>query len=127
ILEIMPPGEVVPKIKAISLRALAINPSQAEAHASFAGTLAWEWKTVEAEAEYQVGLRSNPNSPAVHHAYSVFLAAHSEFDRALAHVDRSIALEPLSANHRVARAVILYWARRYSDSMNQAREAIELA
>jgi tetratricopeptide (TPR) repeat protein len=127
LLETMPPGEILPKIWSLSRRALEIDPTLAEAHASIATALAWQWKMKEAETEYQIGLRSNPNSPHVHHRYSVFLAANGEHQRALVHMDRAIALEPLSAGHRVGRSVVLYWARQYRDAAAQAREAVQLA
>src|SRR5438093_502985 len=62
VLEMMPPEEVVPRMKAACATALALDAKSAEAHAAFAGVLAWEWNLGEAEHEYQLAVRCGPRN-----------------------------------------------------------------
>jgi Flp pilus assembly protein TadD len=127
LLEMMPPREILPKMIVLSRQAVAIDPAASDAHASLALTLAWEGRMAAAGTEFDTAVRLNGNSPDVHHRFALFLAANGDADRALEHIDRAIALDPMPASHRVGRAVVLYWGRRYTEAMAQAREAVALA
>jgi eukaryotic-like serine/threonine-protein kinase len=104
-----PASELLPKAKAATLRALQIDDSLAEAHATLAQIYAQSWQWEEAEEEYRRAIQLNSNYPTAHQRYSVQLTRRGRLDEAMAEAKRAHELDPLSpiiaAN--VARAYIL--------------------
>jgi tetratricopeptide (TPR) repeat protein len=47
-----------------------------------------------------------------------------DFNRAFPELQRAQALDPLSGEINAYLGLVLYWARQYSDSINQFRQAI---
>ena len=60
--QVLPPRECMPKAEAAARKALALDDTLAEAHASLAGVLyryQWDWEG--AERELQLSLELDPN------------------------------------------------------------------
>ncbi|MEO7672925.1 MAG: tetratricopeptide repeat protein, partial [Pyrinomonadaceae bacterium] len=91
-----PTSEVLPKAKAAALRALQIDDSLAEAHASLAQIYKTSWQWGDAEEEFRRAIQLNPNYPTVHHYYSLALTNMGRLDEAMAEVKRAQELDPLS-------------------------------
>ena len=89
--------ENLPKARAAADRALQLDDSLAEAHASSAMTFEQLWRWPEAEAEFKRAIALNPNYPTVHHWYSHYFRAKRQFDDALREIRRAEELDPLSA------------------------------
>ncbi len=70
----IPESEAAPKAKAAAQKALEIDPSSADAHASLAGSLWSLFDFSAAEAEFQRALELNPNLSNAHHWYGLFLS-----------------------------------------------------
>src|SRR5262249_34541473 len=93
------PGEdAIAQAKLTAERALQIDPDSAEAHSSYAVTLArasWDW--AGAEHEFKRALELDPNVAAIHYSYAMyFLLPTKHFDEATYEVKRALELEPLS-------------------------------
>jgi len=118
----------ISRARAAAKKALEIDPSLAEAHASL-GLIAsnFDWNWVEAEREYRRAIELNPNYATAHHWYGEgFLALRGRFDEALAEMNRALELDPLSPMIRVDKGVVYYLARRYDEAIEQYRRALEL-
>lgn len=77
------PSEAFPKAKEAAAKALQLEPTLAEAHASMAYVLNYyDWDRPGAEREFKRSLELDPNDAAAHHAYGRFLASMGRVDEA---------------------------------------------
>ncbi len=122
-----PPNVAYPKARTASLKALEIDPTLAEPHATFAVALHdYEWKHPEAESEYKRAIELDPNYPSAHQWYGNFLLDMGRFQEAIAELKLAIELDPLSPvmNANLGRA---YRAdHRYDDAIAQYKKTLEL-
>lgn len=91
-----PSIETLPLAKAYAKRALAIDDSLPEAHASLALVLHRSWQWSEAENAYRRSIELNPNYASAHHWYSLLLRETGRLDESLAAAERAQRLDPLS-------------------------------
>ena len=123
----MPPKEAFPAGKAAAMTALKLDPNLAEAHAPLAAVL-WlhDWQWEQAEVEFKRSIVLAPAYPTANHwfaEYTMTMGLHLE---ALARINKSQELDPLSLIISVAVGWALYNARRYDDAIDQLRRAVEL-
>jgi len=121
-----PASETLPKAKAFAERALQLDNSLAEAHASLGYTYDGLWQWENAEEEFKRALELNPSYPTAHQWYSLLLLDKGQFDEALTEARRAQELDPLSLviGQNVAQA---YLARAdVNSSIEQARKVIDL-
>jgi TolB-like protein/predicted Ser/Thr protein kinase len=84
------PDEVFPKAKAAVSKALELDDSLAEAHASLAYILTYyDWNWPDAEREFQRALALNPNDATAHHRYSRYLSSLGRIDDALSEIRKA--------------------------------------
>jgi len=121
------PSEAFPEAKAAAARALQLEPTLAEAHASMAYVLNYyDWDRSGAEQEFKRALELNPNDAAAHHAYGRFLASMGRVDEARAELGRAQELDPLSLGIQSNVGMIAYFARQYDDALQQLQKVLEL-
>jgi len=91
-----PASELYPKAKAYVQRALALDSSLAEGHASLGliNDSLWVWD--EAEREYKRAIELNPNYPTAHQWYSIHFEYLGRFDEQMIEIKRAQQLDPLS-------------------------------
>jgi serine/threonine protein kinase/TolB-like protein/Tfp pilus assembly protein PilF len=91
-----PASETYPKAKAYAERALQLDSSSAEAHASLGiiNDFLWQWD--EAEREYKRAIDLNPNYPSAHQWYGLHFNFLSQFDKEMVEIKRAQQLDPLS-------------------------------
>jgi Tfp pilus assembly protein PilF len=80
------PKETLPDAKEAATTALKLDPFLPEAHFSLAQTLQYDWNWPEAEQEYNLVLKLNPNYVNAHLEYGRFVQALGRKDEALAQV-----------------------------------------
>jgi tetratricopeptide (TPR) repeat protein len=120
------PDEVFPKAKAAISKALELDDSLAEAHASLAYILTYyDWNWADAEREFQRSLALNPNDATVHHRYSRYLSSLGRIDDALREISKAQELDPLSPVIRANVGVIYYFGRQYDLAIAQLRKVLE--
>ncbi|HKF46654.1 MAG TPA: hypothetical protein VKB38_04800 [Terracidiphilus sp.] len=110
----MPYEKAFTSQKAEAVKAIQLDESLSEAHAELANTamtLDWDWS--KAADEFHRALELNPNSATSHEKYAFFLVRTGHPDEALAEIDRSIDLDPVSGSTLHAEGFIYYFARRY--------------
>jgi TolB-like protein/Tfp pilus assembly protein PilF len=121
------PSEAFPKAKAAATKALQIDETLAEAHASMAYVETYyDWDWAGAEKEFKHALELNPNYAAAHHAYSRFLASVGRLEEARAELKRAQDLDPLSLLVQANEGVISYFARQYDEAIRQLNKTLEL-
>ena len=92
-----PTREMLPRAREAVERALQIDDSLAEAHASRGQIERDSWNYTEAEKEYKRAIELNPKYATAHHFYSLFLRAwRGRFDEAMVEIKLAQQLDPLS-------------------------------
>jgi TolB-like protein/Tfp pilus assembly protein PilF len=122
------PKDSVPHAKAAVKRALELDDTLAEAHASSARILSgFDFDSQRAIAEFERALQLNPNYATAHHWFAAGpLLALARFDQSIAEAKRSIELDPLSMINNADFGNDLYFARRYDEAIAQLRKTIEM-
>jgi len=123
----MPPKEAFPAGKAAAMTALKLDPNLAEAHAPLAAVL-WlhDWQWEQAEVEFKRSIALVPTYPTANHWFAEYTMTMGRHVEALARINKSQELDPLSLIISVAVGWALYNARRYDDAIDQLRRAVEL-
>jgi Tfp pilus assembly protein PilF len=93
----IPTSEGLPRARAAADRALQIDDSLSEAHASSALVYDHLWRWSEAEEEYKRAISLNPNYATAHQWFAGFLRSKRQFDDALREIKRAQELDPLSS------------------------------
>ena len=123
----IPSRETCPKAKSAALRAIEIDPSIAEPHATLGLLYAHcEWKWADSEREFRRAIELNPNYATAHHWYALHLAYRGESGRALVEARRAQELDPLSIIASNALAVVQAYARDYDAVLEQTRKNLEM-
>jgi tetratricopeptide (TPR) repeat protein len=121
------PKENMPKARAAADRALEIDPSLAEAHASRAMvTYRYEWNFPEAEREFRAAIELSPGYAAAHQWYGECLTAMERYDESLAELQRTLELDPLSPISNAVLAGMHFFARHYDLAIEQSAKSLDL-
>jgi len=122
-----PPSETFPRAKAAAHRALGIDNSLGEAHASLGWVAAcYDWDWPAAEREFKRAIELNPEYATAHEWYAVYLFAMGRFDESIAEALRARELDPLSLIINAVVGVTYYAARRYDESIKHHGKALEM-
>ena len=122
-----PAEDAAGKPREILVKALALDPSLAEAHSLLATTkfqVDWDWSG--AEAEYKQAIALNPNSAPAHRWYSFYLVAMGRLDEAMREIELARDLDPYSAGVTFWLGQVLYHSRRYDDALRENRRGLEM-
>ena len=93
----VPPAEVAAKARAAARKALAIDPTAAEARTALAMvTGVYDWNWTQAEAEFRRAIDTNPSYPTARHWYAHLLRALNRTEEARAEIRIAAELAPLS-------------------------------
>jgi TolB-like protein/tetratricopeptide (TPR) repeat protein len=108
-------------------RALALDPTIAEAHAVLGRIkIHFDWDAEAGDREMRRALELDPTNPFVLHCYSLVLADDGRFEEALTLADRALAQDPASVLANRDKAVVLLLAQRYEECVEQCRRTLEL-
>ena len=123
----LPPSEAFPKAKAAALRAIEIDQSLADAHTALGvvqGFYEWDWR--RAERSFKRALKLNPGYGWAHHYYGFWLLVMGRHQEALAEAQRSVELDPLSANFSYGLGFQFFFVREYDRALEQFQKTLEL-
>jgi TolB-like protein/Tfp pilus assembly protein PilF len=122
------PKESLPKAKAAAGKALEMDKTLGEAHASLAqAVFAYDFDFAKANQEFRRAIELNPNYATAHQWYAESgLAAMGQFDKAIAEIKRALELDPLSVIINADVGTILCTAGRYDDAIEQLRKTLEM-
>lgn len=125
--DVAPKTETFPKARQAAAKALELDESLAEAHASMALIAQndeWDWR--KAEMEYKRAVELDPNYATARHWYAEFLTLQGRFPEALEEIERARQLDPRSLIIASDRGAILYCARRYKESIEQLKAVLAM-
>ena len=123
----LPSKDALPRAKAAALKAIELDDTLADPHASLAfiaETHEWDWAT--AEREYKRALELNPGDARAHHWYAGYLMYVGRFEEGIAEAKRARDLDPLSLPVNNALAGRLLVAGRYDEALEQVQKTLEL-
>ncbi len=125
--DVLPSKEVYPLARAAALKALELDDTLAEAHASSGFVLLlYDWNAAQAEKEFRRAIELDPNYSTAHHWYAYDLAVMKRFDEAISEMRRALQLDPLSPSINADLAQIFLFSRRPDDGIAQCNKTIEL-
>lgn len=117
----------IEKAQSMARKALAIDNSIAEAHATLALMAQFHDRNfAEAENEYRVAFSFDPNFAVAHMWHSVMLEAKGRFEEDMRELEIAHKLDPLSPMFRAAEGESLYVARRYDQAIELLTRAQEM-
>jgi tetratricopeptide (TPR) repeat protein len=125
-LYVMPSQDAFAKAEAASLRALELDPAQAEAHATLGHLRMHAWRWDDAESEFQRAIDLNPGYAPAYHWRAYNLAAIGRMPEAVASIQRAAALDPLSLIINSDVAQVLDFAGRVDEAIAQSRKTIQM-
>jgi serine/threonine protein kinase len=124
---VLPGKEASAKANEAALKALAIDSSLAEAHASLGFARSrYDWNWPEAEKEYQRAIELNPNYSVAYYWYADLLMVLGRLEEALTQLKRAQALDPLSPTINAAMERDVFYQRQYDRAIEQMRKSVEL-
>ena len=122
-----PTFQTYPVAKAAALKALQLDDSLAEPHASLGIVyFYYEWDWSKAEHEFQRAIALNPNCASAHSRYALTLGAMCRYEEAVSQVRHAQELDPLSLQINTVAGRIHYFARHYDQSIDAYRKVIDL-
>ena len=123
----LPPREAYPRAKEAAIRALEIDETLGEAHASFGYiTLYHDWDAARAETALRRAIELNPSYSVAHQWYANHLVATGRFDEAERAMSRAREVNPLSLIANGALGWVYYYAGRYEEAVTQCDRALEM-
>lgn len=123
----LPVQEAFPKAKESVLKALALDPSLAEAHTGLATVkLQYDWDWSGAEDELKQAIALNPNYARAHTWYSIELLVMGRLDEAVKEAERARDLDPFAIPIDRWMVEVFYHSRRYGEALREARRLSEI-
>jgi TolB-like protein/Flp pilus assembly protein TadD len=123
----VPSKECLPLAKAAATKALEIDDSLPEAHASLAFSLIWyDWDWAGGEKEAKRAIALNPNSAHARFAYAHVLSDLGRHNEAIFEMARARELDPVFLIYRALEGMFLHHARRDQEALSKLQELLEL-
>jgi TolB-like protein/tetratricopeptide (TPR) repeat protein len=122
------PHEAMPKAKESATKALALDNTLAEAHASLAHVLMnYDWNWSEAEKEFRRSIELKPDYPTAHQWYAIhYLTATGRLEEAVQEMKKALELDPASLVMNTFMGATFYYAGRYDEAIDQCRRTIQM-
>jgi len=121
------PKEAGAKARQCAEKAVDLDTSLAEAHASLALVhLVFDWDFTDADREFQRAIELNPFYSYARTWHSDFLYDTGRYEDSIAQVRKAVSLEPFIPVHRYNLGFALLFARRYSESEGEFRKILDM-
>ncbi|MDX1495839.1 MAG: tetratricopeptide repeat protein, partial [Longimicrobiales bacterium] len=119
-----PPSEAFPLAQDAARRALALESSLSQPHATLGyAALYHDWDWLAAEEHFRTAIRLDPGNPVAHQWYANHLTAMGRFEEALQQMRMASELDPLSMIAFSAIGWIQLYARRYQEAIDHLEDA----
>src|SRR5262249_35944961 len=125
--DIASPLEVMPKARAAAQKALQLDKSLGQAHATLAFICSvhdYDWKA--AERGYRRAFSLTPSYAETIHWHAMNLAYQGKLSQAQAEIERARESDPLSLPININVAAVFYFRRDYDRAIEQARKTLNL-
>jgi serine/threonine-protein kinase len=115
------------KAKFYARKAIALDDTVAEAHASLAWSLfIYDWDLDAAAREFQRAIELDPRYAAAHQWYAFLLASRGKFDEALLEAHTAQENDPASVSVRRSLGYCYVYARKYEQARYHMSRAIAM-
>jgi serine/threonine-protein kinase len=123
----VPPADAFPQAKAAASKALELDESLADVHATLGFVKFWfDWDWADAERECQRAVELNPNSGDAHRAYAHLLSDLGRHGEAIAEAKQARELDPLSLLTNALEGQFLYYANQDDEALIRFQKTLEL-
>jgi len=120
------PLAVMPQAKAAAARALELDETIADAHASLGKIkLSFDWDWAGAEREFRRALDLNPSLSSAHAGYAEYLQTQGRGDDAIRELRRAQELDPLLPVAHGRLPLYLFELRRYDQAIEAAQRSTQ--
>jgi serine/threonine protein kinase len=123
---ILPRQEFIYKASQASNKALELDSTLAEAHASLAIISRFEWNWTKEGREWQRTHQLNPSSLVAPEWYLMSLLNHRRFEKAMVVAKRMEVLNPLSLTARTMAIWPYLYSGRYAEAIQKLQAILEL-
>lgn len=126
-LSYLSPAESFPEARRHATRALELDASLAEAHASIGFVLLYfEWDWVGAEVAFQRAIALDPDHAASHQWYSIYLLAAGRPAEAFREIELAQQRDPLSLPVNTDLGFHYYYTAQYEEAVKQLRLVLDM-
>jgi len=122
----LPPTEARRLAEETAKKALALDPTLAEAHTALGYANHYNWNWTAAETDFKRAIELNPSYANAHNFYASFLMSRGRVDESIASSTRARELDPFSLSISAQRGFLLENARRYGEAIEQLRSIIAM-
>ncbi|MBL8514248.1 MAG: hypothetical protein JNJ55_09690, partial [Betaproteobacteria bacterium] len=108
-------------------QALKIDPDLAEAHSALASLHAMNWNWADAGESFKRALALNDSVANIHYFYAMnYLFPNGRIQEGIFHVERAVALEPMTIVYAGNLARAFMYAGQYEQALTQIRKVYAL-
>ncbi|MBY0505909.1 MAG: hypothetical protein K2X03_18475 [Bryobacteraceae bacterium] len=126
-MDVAPTRDLAPKARAAAVRALALDPSLAEAHTSLGLVqMDADWNFPGAAASFAKAIALKPRFAYGVHWQAHYLENIGDTVQGCAEMERAMKIDPLDRVYQVDLAMCRYQQRRYSEALAQLGRAREI-
>lgn len=123
----VPSNVAMPKARDAAAKALELDETLAEAHASLGLVLqSYDFDFASAEEQFKRAIELNPNSPIPRQGYGALLTELGRQDEAEIQFQKMLEVDPLSVVGNWIYSFCLFLSRRYSEALSRAEQTLEL-
>ena len=123
----MPFKEAFGKAKPLALKAIDLDDTLADGHASLGNIhLQHDWHWADAERELTFAIELNPSYSTAHLWHGIYLCMMRKAEAGVRELQTAEELDPLSYLVKMNLGFVMYFARRYDEALAKCAEAVEL-
>lgn len=115
--------EAFPRALAAARKAVELDDSSSDAHASLAfASFFGAWDSATAEREFQRAIELDPSNARAHHWHGTYYMTLGRFPEALAEMDRAEQLDPTSTAIQADKALVLFYSGHGEEALALLRQ-----
>jgi len=119
------PAATFPVARPYAMKAIALDPSLSQAHASLAYIrFYFDWDWAGASEAFRRAIELNPNDPVAHQWHAIYLLAAGRPDDGMKEISRAQRLDPLSLPINTDVGFHHYYNGRYSEAIAQLQAVL---
>ncbi len=123
---VLPPVETMPRAKRAAVKALELDDTLAEAHASLGLVrLRYDWDWPGAEQSFKRAIELNPQYAPAYQWLSDYFMMMGRSDESIAEMKLAREADPSSTILNSVASVPHYYARQYDRAINECRKSLE--
>jgi adenylate cyclase len=121
------PREAGPKAREAATKAIELDSTLAEPHASLGFCkFYFDWDWTAAEDEFRTSLALNPNYEIGYKWYGYFLTSMKRYDEALVILNKAVELDPFSVPISTDLGFSLYYSGKYDEAANNLKRSLQI-